>query len=296
MPYPKLWASARLLLLSRKQDHGPRTKEGRAVGRWMSLFSQALTSPTLGRRTSQSAFQRFGALLKLAREDESANRLIIRSGAANRHQAHDAQTENHGPHRKDSTIPLRSLLSVGSAYEKFSFNSVRALGGKGGDGESSTSQRKTSAAEGILPNWSSPKDSEFMQSLSQNTVAESKHSFTVLEGTYALILGDQWHYRTCSHGPEMDLFLWAILMRRQKLAKLIWGRLELPIFAALTAVVFYRNWAKYSEVTPHEDTHTHTQTHTHRHTPAHTQTHTCTHTRTGEAARCGADAGERAGV
>jgi hypothetical protein len=273
MPYPKLWASARLLLLSRKQDHGPRTKEGRAVGRWMSLFSQALTSPTLGRRTSQSAFQRFGALLKLAREDESANRLIIRSGAAHRHQAHDAQTENHGPHKKDSSNPLHRI-SVGSAYEKFSFNSVRALGGKCGHGESSTSQRKTSAAE--------CRDSEFMQSLSQNTVAESKHSFTVLEGVYALILGDQWHYRTCSHGPEMDLFLWAILMRRQKMAKLIWGRLELPIFAALTAVVFYRNWAKYSEVKPHQDSHTHTNTLTHTlslsHT--HTQTHTLTHKHT----------------
>jgi len=259
MPYPKLWASARLLFLRQKQDHEQLTKAGRAIGRWMNLFSQALTSPMLGfRSTSQSAFQRFDTLLKLAREEESANRLILRSGAAKRHQAPDEHTEKHGPDKKDSSIPrsnsanrLWSVLGVGSALEKISFNSVRAIGRKGGDSEGSMVHRTMSESLPSNSHASSARGDAGSGGRS-GAVAESKHSFAVLESVYGLILGDQWHYRTGSIGPEMDLFLWVLLMRRQKMAKLIWGRLESPIRTALTAVVFYRNWAEYPEVKPHE--------------------------------------------
>ena len=52
----------------------------RAVTRWMNLFSQALTSPKLLRRSSLPAYQHWAKLLRLAAEDDQAHKLIVQCG------------------------------------------------------------------------------------------------------------------------------------------------------------------------------------------------------------------------
>lgn len=46
-------------------------------------------------------------------------------------------------------------------------------------------------------------------------------------------------------GPYGDLFVWAVLMARQKLAFLFWERVKHPLKMALTAALLYRKMASH---------------------------------------------------
>lgn len=73
-------------------------------------------------------------------------------------------------------------------------------------------------------------------------------SVVKMDVIYAQILGVEWRYSYGMYGGAWDLFLWAILMNRPPIARMVWEKVEHPVVAALTACRLFRKLASLTNM------------------------------------------------